>query len=153
MNTALEARIARSASWFYWIAGLSLINAFANQSHFEFLFGSGAVEAAPAFGQTAMIVIDTIVIGGFALFGYLAGLRHTWAFAIGMLLYACDGGLYLLVQDYLPVLFHAYVLYLLFLGLRASIELNRLPVETRTMIMPRAVVEPPPSEPPVAGGL
>jgi hypothetical protein len=138
MDTALESRLARSANWFYWIAGLSLINAFAAKSNFEFLFGSGAVAIAPAFGQTIMIVVDVVVVGGFALFGYLAGKRHTWALAIGMLLYAADGALYLIAQDYLPVLFHAYVLYLLFLGLKASMALNRIPVDARTMVMPHA---------------
>jgi hypothetical protein len=144
MQTALEARLARSAGWFYWIAGLSLVNAFAVKSNFQFLFGSGAVEYAPAFGQNAMIAIDAIVIGGFALFGFLAGRRHTWAFVLGMLLYAADGALYLLIKDYLPVLFHAYVLYLLFLGMQASMALNRLPVETRTMVMPQPSPEIPP---------
>lgn len=144
MQSALDARLARGASWFYWIAGLSLVNAFAIKSNFEFLFGSGAVEYAPAFGQNAMIVIDVIVIGGFALFGYLAGRRHTWAFIIGMLLYATDGALYLLIKDYLPVIFHAYVLYMLFLGVQASMALNRLPVDGRTMIMPQPPVSPPP---------
>lgn len=42
MNPVLEQRLARSANWFYWIAGLSLVNAFAAQSHYEFILGSGA---------------------------------------------------------------------------------------------------------------
>jgi hypothetical protein len=143
MNTSLEVRLARSANWFYWIAGLSLINAFALKSNFEFILGSGAVQAAPAFGQTAMIVVDTVVVGGFALFGYLASRRHTWAFVVGMLLYALDGVVYILAQDYIPVLFHAYVLYVLFTGLQASMALNSIPQETRTMVMPHAQIAQP----------
>jgi len=114
------------------------VNVFATKGNFEFMLGSGAVEVAPEFGQTVAIVVDVLVIGGFALFGFLASKRHTWAFVLGMLLYAADGGLYLLAHDYLPAVFHAYVLYVLFLGLQASIALNKIPVETRAMVMPHA---------------
>lgn len=138
MNPLLEQRLARSANWFYWIAGLSLVNAFAAQSHYEFVLGSGAVEAASAFGTTAAIVIDACVIGGFAILGFLAGRRHTWAFVLGMVLYALDGLIFLVAHDYIAAGFHAFVLYVLFLGAQASIALNRMPVETRTMVMPHA---------------
>jgi hypothetical protein len=136
MQAALELRLARSANWFYWVAGLSLVNVFAARGNFEFMLGSGAVEVAPQFGQNVAIVVDVLVIGGFALFGYLASKRHTWVFVVGMLVYAADGGLYVIAQDYLPAIFHAFVLYVLFLGLQASIALNKLPVETRAMVMP-----------------
>src|SRR5579859_2749666 len=75
MNPVLEQRLARSANWFYWIAGLSLVNVFAAKSSFQFVLGSGAVEAAPAFGATAAIVIDVCIIGGFAILGFLAARR------------------------------------------------------------------------------
>ena len=139
---ALELRLTRSAQWFYWIAGLSLINVFAAKEHFEFMFGSGAVEVAPAFGQTTAIVIDVIIVGAFALFGFLASKRQTWAFILGMILYAADGAIYVLLQDYLPALFHAYVLYVLYLGVRASMTLNSTLVDTRSMVMPHAAVAP-----------
>ena len=151
--SALELRLARSAKWFYWIAGLSLVNAFAVKQNFGFVLGSGAVEAAPAFGLTAEVAIDVAVIGGFALLGLLASRRQTWAFILGMVLYAADGALYLVVQDYIPAIFHLIVLYALYGGVRASIALNRMPVETRTMVMPHAAapaVTPLPPSPPTA---
>lgn len=138
MNSALEQRLARSANWFYWIAGLSLVNVFAASTNYQFVLGSGAVEAAPAFGMTAAIAIDACVIGGFAVLGYLAARRHTWAFVLGMVLYALDGLIFLFAQDWLAAAFHAFVLYVLFLGAQASIALNRIPVESRTMVMPHA---------------
>lgn len=138
--SALELRLARSAHWFYWIAGLSLVNVFAAATNFQFVLGSGAVEAAPQFGKTAATVIDASVIGGFALFGLLASKRQTWAFVVGMIFYALDGVLYVMAQDYLPALFHLYVLFVLFLGVQASMALNRMPVEARTMVMPHAGV-------------
>lgn len=138
MGSALEQRLARSANWFYWIAGLSLVNVFASQSNYEFVLGSGAVEAAPAFGTIAAIVIDSCIIGGFAVLGYLAARRHTWAFVLGMVLYALDGLIFLFAKDWLAAGFHAFVLYVLFLGVQASIALNRIPAETRTMVMPHA---------------
>lgn len=135
---ALELRVTRSAQWFYWVAGLSVVNIFAAKAGFEFMFGSGVVQIAPAFGQTAGFVVDVIVVGGFALFGLLASRRHTWAFIVGMLLYAADGAIYVALQDYLPAVFHAIVLYVLWQGVRASIALNRLPAETRSMVMPHS---------------
>lgn len=138
MNPVLEQRLARSANWFYWIAGLSLVNVFAAKSNYEFVLGSGAVEAAPAFGATAAIVIDVCVIGGFAILGFLAARRQTWAFILGMVLYALDGVIFLVAQDWIAAAFHAFVLYVLFLGAQASIVLNRTPVESRTMVMPHA---------------
>jgi len=138
MDAALQARLARSANWFYWVSGLSLVNIFAARENFGFMLGSGAVEVAPQFGQTVAVVVDVVVIGGFALLGLLASKRHTWAFVVGMLLYAADGGLYVLAQDYLPALFHAFVLYVLFLGLQASMALNKLPADSRAIVMPHA---------------
>ncbi len=135
---ALELRLARSANWFYWIAGLSLLNVFAASTNFEFVLGSGFVQAAAAFGTGAQIAIDAAVIGSFALLGLLASRRHTWAFIVGMILYALDGAIYLVVQDYFPVIVHAFVLYVLYVGVRASMALNSVPAETRTMVMPHA---------------
>jgi hypothetical protein len=148
MGSALEQRLARSANWFYWIAGLSLVNVFAAKSNFEFVLGSGAVEAAPAFGATAAIVIDICIIGGFAVLGYLAARRHTWAFILGMVLYTLDGLIFLVGQDWLAAAFHAFVLYVLFVGTQASIALNRIPVESRTMVMPHASTTADQSTPP-----
>ena len=142
MSSALEQRLARSANWFYWIAGLSLVNAFAAKSNYQFVLGSGAVEAAPAFGITAEIVIDVCVIGGFALLGFFASRRHTWAFILGMVLYALDGLIFMFAQDWIAAAFHAFVLYVLFIGTQASIALNRIPAETRTMVMPHASAAP-----------
>ena len=138
MGSALEQRLARSANWFYWIAGLSLVNAFAAKSNYEFVLGSGAVQVAAAFGTTAQIVIDACVIGGFAILGFLAARRHTWAFVLGMILYALDGVLFLVAQDWIAAAFHGFVLYVLFLGAQASMALNRIPVESRMMVMPHA---------------
>ena len=137
---ALELRLARSANWFYWIAGLSLVNVFAAKANMEFMLGSGAVQAAPVFGQPTEYLIDAGVVGIFALMGFLASKRHTWAFVVGMILYAADGALYLLVQDYFPVIVHAFVLYVLYQGLRASMFLNQAPADTRTMVMPHAAI-------------
>ena len=151
MNPQLQQRLKSSANWFYWIAGLSLVNVFTMSQHFEFVAGSGIVQVAPDFASRSVAyIIDAIVIGGFALFGLLGSRRQTWAFVLGMLLYAADGGIYVLGQDYLPAIFHAYVLWLLYLGLRASMALNQMPVDNRMMVMPHQTTAPeplPPSSP------
>jgi hypothetical protein len=138
VNTALEAKLARSASWFYWIAGLSLVNAFTASTNFEFVLGSGIVQIAAAIGGTAMYVIDAAVIGAFALLGSAASRRHTWAFAVGFIVYAADGVFYLMASDWLAAAFHAYVLFWLWQGISASMALGRAAAagDARSIVMP-----------------
>lgn len=149
VNTALEARLARSANWLYWIAGLSLINAFTATTNFQFILGSGIVQIAAAIGGTAMFLIDAAVIGAFALLGFLSSRRQTWALALGIILYAADGVLYLAASDWIAAAFHAYVLFWLFQGVGASMSLNRAVAagDGRSIVMPHAVTpeELPPS--------
>ncbi len=82
-------------------------------------------------GKTVALVLDAMVWGVFALFGFFAGKGHSWSFIVGMIFYAMDGllilGLSLKAGVNLPILslgFHAYVLFILFTGLKACMDLK-----------------------------
>jgi hypothetical protein len=68
------------------------------------------------------LVLDLLVMGVFILFGIFANKRRTWAFIAGMVLFALDGAIFLLVSDWIGVAFHAFVLYCLFKGWQACRE-------------------------------
>jgi hypothetical protein len=131
----LEQRLDGSAKWFYWIAALSVINAglIIGGAGIRFIIGMGITDVAAAIGGgsgsagiMAAIVVTAFAAGLCALFGYLGLKKHAWVFWVGMLLYAIDGAILVLIQDYLSAAFHAYVLYNLFLGAKALKELKAL---------------------------
>jgi len=132
------------ASWFYWIAGLSLINSLIllAGSDWNFLIGLGLTQVFDAIAKilsaemnsTAGLIIKAIaflldlgVAGLFVLFGWLAKKRYAWAFIVGMILYALDGLIFVLVGSWLSVGFHAFALFGLYGGLKAIYMLRRLP--------------------------
>ncbi len=129
----LERRVRSGARWFYWIAGLSIINAFTASSGagVVFIMGLAVTRLISRFaarmdpgGQGIGLALVFVVAGLFALFGYFAWKRHTWSFVAGLVLYAADGALALLFQDWLLIAFHAFVLFWLFMGLKANLELK-----------------------------
>jgi len=133
-QTAVAApQLKSGASWFYWIAGLSLINSIVSftGSSWRFLFGLGITQIFDAFGNSigsggrgAALVLDLAAAGVFILFGVFAHKAHTWAFVVGMALFALDGLIFLLRQDWIGVAFHLFVLYCLFRGFKACRELK-----------------------------
>jgi len=141
-GAALMARIHRSASWFFWIAGLSIINTLVAMSKagFVFVVGLGTTQIIDGFanamgsgGLAVALVLDAIVAGVFILFGVFARKGHSWSFLVGMILYALDGallmGLSLVAKADLPILalaFHGYVLFILFIGWKACMALNAM---------------------------
>jgi hypothetical protein len=116
------------ASWFYWIAGLSIVNtvlAFSGSS-MGFALGLGVTRIFDAFGHglggLGMIVallLDLVAIGVFVLFGVFANKGHLWAFIVGMVLFALDGLIFLLVMDWIGIGFHVLALFFLFRGFQA----------------------------------
>ncbi|HEU5122789.1 MAG TPA: DUF4339 domain-containing protein [Verrucomicrobiae bacterium] len=132
-DPASAARLKSGASWFYWIAGLSLINsiaALAGQG-WRFFFGLGITQildgVAAEFsssGKMIALLLDLAVAGAFVLFGVFANKRHLWAFIVGMVLFALDGVLFVIAQDWIGVGFHAFALYCLFRGLQACRQLR-----------------------------
>ena len=119
------ARVLTGANWFFWIAGLSVINSIIahSGSQWSFIVGLGITQVADAIfagsggvSTVVAILFDATALTIFVVLGYLSRLLKLWAFAIGMVLYALDGLLFLLVGDYLSIAFHAYALFGMFLG-------------------------------------
>jgi hypothetical protein len=132
-GSAPTAQLRSGASWFYWIAGLSLINSIAafSGSTWRFIIGLGITQIIDLFGshletggKVVALALDLCVAGLFILFGFLGHKGYAWAFLVGMVLFALDGLIFLLAQDWLGVGFHALVLWWLFRGFGACRQLN-----------------------------
>jgi hypothetical protein len=132
-DPATLAQLKSGASWFYWIAGVSLINsivAFTGNS-WHFIFGLGITQILDGFGselgtggKSIVLLLDLMVAGLFVFFGVFANKRHQWAFIVGMLLFALDGAFFVIFQDWIGVAFHIFALYCLFRGVKACRELR-----------------------------
>lgn len=125
---ALRA-IKSGASWFYWIAGLSVVNSVmaAIGADWRFLFGLGVTQLFDDFGaefggssQMVALALSLLTAGLFVLFGVMGGRQHSWAFIVGMILFALDGVLCALFQDWFSVGFHILALFFIFKGLQAN---------------------------------
>ncbi|MFQ5602828.1 MAG: hypothetical protein ACE5HS_06125 [bacterium] len=128
----LESQMLSGANWFFWIAGLSLVNSlvFMFGGQVNFIIGMGVTqiidgigfELANGMGNSALAFffgVNVFIVGFFVLFGYFARLGNRWAFAIGMIVYSLDGLLFLFVQDFVGIGFHGLALFYLFRGVKA----------------------------------
>ena len=137
-NYELLRRTKSGANWFYWIAGLSLVNSmiFLFGGNVRFIAGLGITQLLDAVvdqisageGFTAVKVItfavDVIIAGIFVLCGLWANKLEIWAFVVGMVLYILDTILLLLLGAYLPAAFHAFALLMIFKGFSAARQLK-----------------------------
>jgi len=141
-----EKACRSGANWFYWIAALSLVNTviFFLGVERTFIIGLALTqivdgvfaEVAKEAGGAAYaigFIFNAFVIGGVALFGLLANRRKTWAFALGMVLYALDGAVFLLIEEWGGLAFHVFVLYCLAVGWSAAVKCNRNPAPASAM--------------------
>jgi len=129
------ARLRSGARWFYWVAGLSLVNtaaAFAG-GHIHFMVGLGITQVVDAVARKAgaaatlpALVIDVMTAGVFLAIGLWSSRCNQFAFGIGMLLYAADGALLLVAHDGLSVAFHGLALFFMYRGFAAAQQLRSL---------------------------
>lgn len=132
-DPSIVAQMKSGASWFYWVAGLSLINsliAFSGSGR-RFVLGLGTTQLFDIFGQQLggggkilVLMLDLLATGLFIFFGVFANKGRTWAFLIGMILFALDGIFFLIIQDWLDVAFHAFALFCLYRGFAACRRLR-----------------------------
>ena len=131
----LQASFKSGANWFYWIAGLSLVNTIIILSGNEWSFIIGlaitlmADVVAREIGGAAIAVglaFDVIVAGIFVLFGYFALKGRRWAFAVGMILYGLDGLIMLIMGDYFAFGFHLFALWCIYVGVKAGRQLKQM---------------------------
>jgi hypothetical protein len=122
------AQLRSGASWFYWIAGLSLINSVAalTGQSWRFFVGLGITQVFDGFalkmgssGKFVAFILDLLVAGMFVLFGIFAHKAHLWAFLLGMVLFGLDGLIFVLARDWIGAGFHVFVLFFLFRGFNA----------------------------------
>ena len=130
------ANTAKSgAGWFYWIAGLSLINSIAtlSESDWGFFIGLGITQVFDGFanslggsGKLVALVLDLLAAGVFVFFGVFANKRHAWAFVVGMVLYALDGLIFVAAREWFSLGFHVFVLFCILAGFFANQKLSAL---------------------------
>jgi TRAP-type C4-dicarboxylate transport system permease small subunit len=145
-QSEIEQRLKKGANWFYWIAGLSLVNSitFALGSPVSFLGGLGftlvidvfvnaIIEAGgPAMLRAIAIIFNLILFAIFALFGYYSGKRFKGAFFAGTIIYFLDGLMVLLFGDFMMAGFHAFALIFIIRGYMACRELKAEKIEQQT---------------------
>ena len=135
----LESELKNGASWFYWIAGLSLINSilFMTGSKFGFIFGLGVTQVIDGLGASTAetvgngakvfsLLINCVLAAVYIVFGVFSNKRFAWAFIIGLVFYGLDGILCLLAQDWLSVAFHAFAGFSIFKGMQAGKQLDKM---------------------------
>jgi hypothetical protein len=99
-----ESQLKGAANWFFWLAGLSLVNSaiLLLGGGFNFVIGLGitqvidgiAVALAKNYGSTIQVLafaVNAGIAGLFVLFGVLGRKKQLWPFIVGMVLYALDG--------------------------------------------------------------
>lgn len=115
-----------SAKWFYWIAGLSLLNSIINlyNGDFTFVIGLGITQifdAGTRYGglvQMITLAINLIISGTYLAIGYYASRWVSWVFLTGIILYSLDTLIVLGVHDFPLILFHCIALFALVRGYR-----------------------------------
>jgi hypothetical protein len=131
----VEARdkVRFAGAWFFWIAGLSVVNTLAALFGTEYgmILGLGVTQFFDAFtralveesagsGQATRMMglgLTLLVAGFFTALGVFARRARTWAFLAGILAYGADAVLFLLVRDWIAIGFHVFVLVMLWGGL------------------------------------
>lgn len=141
-HTNLARAYKSGANWFYWIAGLSMLTSiigFAGGG-WRFFVSLGTTQVIDGFAEGLSIelgdatrivalVLDLLVTGAFASFGWLAGKKYLWAYVVGMAVFLLDGLVALMFSDWISVGVHVLVLYLMFRGLQAGRNLVALEQE------------------------
>jgi hypothetical protein len=139
-DSSLQARVESAANWFYWIAGLSLINCVvaAMGSDWGFAIGLGISQILSHLaGSLAKENISIVLTGAlwlaafgsiafFGACGWLARRPSVIAFGVGIALFALDAGIFLLASDWVGFGFHALALYFLWNGMTAARQ-SRVP--------------------------
>jgi hypothetical protein len=148
MFHAAEQKIVRGANWFYWIAGLSIVNSItlAFDAKLTFPVGLGITQvfdgiASGMRSDVARVVgfcADAFVAILVVLVGYLAR-RYRGVYLLGMVLYGLDGVINLVFKDWIGAGFHAFALFSMAHGVRAFGERAAAASETVALPTPQPV--------------
>ena len=132
----LERRIRSGAGWFLFIGVFSLVNSIVvmTGNNWRFVIGLGITDIITAFsstlgsaGMAVGLTLDLVVLALFAGFGFFARRKHSWSFIVGMICYALDGLLLLMLgAQTMNLVFHGLALVFMFLGLQANLKLKAM---------------------------
>lgn len=135
----LSQKYRSGVQWFYWIAALTLVTSVISLAGggWRFFLSLGvtqlidaiAVELSASLGNATKIiaiVLDIFAIAVFAAVGWLASKRQMWAYVVGMVLFLLDGLVSLVFGDWLGVIVHAIVLFVMFRGFKSGLDLSAL---------------------------
>jgi hypothetical protein len=125
-----EPEVVSGASWFWWIAGLSLINSVLlhSGSDTSLAIGLGFTLMVDAIFQEIKVVafiIDALALATVCGLGYYARKGYVWAFVVGIVLYSLDALIYLGLQAWIGMAIHAFALFYMIRGalrLRAALK-------------------------------
>jgi len=133
MQEGVQDPIVQSAArWFWWIAGLSLVNAVLLQagSDTSFVLGLAMTTIAGVAFAGAPAIAFTLValtIGFYFVMGLQAQRGKPWAFYLGLAVYVVDALIYARFEDWMSVGFHAFAIFMIAKGVMRLRELTRQP--------------------------
>ncbi len=118
---ASEPEVRSAARWFWWIAGLSLVNValFYADAGISFMVGLGITALSDAiFANVKPIAfcIDAIALGFFFVIGQQAQRGKLWAFYAGSAVYTLDALIMLAAQEWKSLAFHGLALFFIVRG-------------------------------------
>jgi len=132
MATTSDPAVQSAARWFWWIAGLSLVNAvlFHSGSDTNFVVGLAMTLLASVLFANLLpvaILLIAITVGFYFLVGFYAQRHKLWAFYVGLGVYVVDALIYIGFQDWMSVAFHALAAFFIFRGITRVKEIARIP--------------------------
>jgi hypothetical protein len=131
----LKTTFKDGTNWFYWIAGLSIVNSIGSLmgASINFVIGLGVTQAIDEIakegrGSASSIgfIFNLLIAGFFIMMGKLGQKRRKWAVVLGIVIYLLDTLLFVAINDWLGVAFHALALIWLWQGFRAMNDLIAL---------------------------
>ena len=150
------------ASWSYWIAALTAVNAGLAVSGSDTSFLAGTLVAQIAMfagkqsGSTGLQIFalgfNVLVIGFFVAMGFFARKGHRWAFMTAMVAYALDTLLLLIDPSAIAIGIHAWALISLGIGFkqakmwRLAVEAEAAAVAARPPPLPMPTLSPEPPQ-------
>jgi len=137
----LEKRHLEGSKWFYWIAGLSILNSVVLLvgGSLNFLIGLGITQLVDALSlvivegispEAALVVRVVAFVFNLLVAGFFVGLgilskRSKWGFIVGMVIYALDALIFLIGPDFFSIAFHLLALSGLYGGLKAFGQIQK----------------------------
>ena len=133
----IDQDVLKAANWFYWKAGLTVINSFIMMtgSLWAFFLGLGitqifhgiAIGITQELGESSgrmfhgiALVLSLFCAGFVTLLGYYGRKGKRWALIFGMLIFCFDAILYLVTFSIFGVVLHAVAIFMISKGISAT---------------------------------